>query len=37
EVTESYEYGEEGIIQVEIENKTSGYKKLFTLGPKGAN
>jgi molecular chaperone DnaK (HSP70) len=35
EVTEAYEYGEEGIIQVEIENKTSGYKKLFTLGPKG--
>jgi molecular chaperone DnaK (HSP70) len=37
EVTEVYEYTEEGIIQVEIENKTSGYKKLFTLGPKGLN
>ena len=36
EVTEAYEYNEEGIIQVEIENKTSGYKKLFTLGPKSA-
>ena len=34
EVTEAYEYNEEGIIQVEIENKTSGYKKVFTLGPK---
>jgi len=34
EVTEAYEYNEEGIIQVEIENKTSGYKRLFTLGPK---
>jgi molecular chaperone DnaK (HSP70) len=37
EVTEAYEYNEEGIIQVEIENKTSGYKRLFTLGPKGSN
>jgi molecular chaperone DnaK (HSP70) len=37
EVTEAYEYNEEGIIQVEIENKTSGYKKLFTLGPQSAN
>ncbi len=36
EVTEAYEYSEEGIIRVEIENKTSGYKKLFTLGPKSA-
>jgi len=34
EVTEAYEYNEQGIIQVEIENRTSGYKKLFTLGPK---
>jgi molecular chaperone DnaK (HSP70) len=34
EVTETYEYNEEGIIRVEIENKTSGYKRLFTLGPK---
>jgi len=37
EVTEAYEYNEEGIIQVEIENKTSGYKRLFTLGPKGGD
>jgi len=36
EVTEAYEYNEEGIIQVEIENKTSGYKRLFTLGPQSA-
>ena len=36
EVTETYEYNEQGIIQVEIENKTSGYKRLFTLGPKSA-
>jgi hypothetical protein len=36
EVTEAYEYNEEGIIRVEIENKTSGYKKLFTLGPKAS-
>ncbi len=35
EVTETYEYNEQGIIQVQIENKTSGYKKLFTLGPEG--
>ena len=37
EVTEVYEYNEEGIIQVEIENKTSGYKNLFTLGPKSSS
>jgi molecular chaperone DnaK (HSP70) len=37
EVTEVYEYNEQGIIRVEIENKTSGYKKLFTLGPDGRN
>jgi len=37
EVTEAYEYGKEGVIQVEIENKTSGYKKRFTLGPKAPN
>jgi len=37
EVTEAYEYNEEGIIQVEIENKTSGYKKVFTLGPKSSS
>jgi hypothetical protein len=37
EVTEAYEYNEGGIIQVEIENKTSGYKRLFALGPKVSN
>ena len=37
EITETYEYNEQGIIQVEIENKNSGYKKLFTLGPKSPN
>jgi hypothetical protein len=37
EVTEAYEYNEEGIIRVEIENKTFGYKKLFTLGPKSSS
>jgi molecular chaperone DnaK (HSP70) len=37
EVTEAYEYNEEGIIRVEIENKTSGYKRLFTLGPKSSS
>ena len=37
EVTEVYEYNEQGMIQVEIENKTAGYKKLFTLGPKSSN
>ena len=36
EVTEAYEYNEEGIIRVEIENRTSGYKRLFTLGPKSS-
>jgi hypothetical protein len=37
EVTEVYEYDDRGIIQVEIENKTSGYKRLFTLDPKTFN
>jgi len=37
EVTETYEYNEQGIIQVQIENKTSDYKKLFTLGPGDRN
>jgi molecular chaperone DnaK (HSP70) len=37
EVIEAYEYNEQGVIQVEIENKTSGYKKLFTLGPEGTD
>jgi len=36
-VTEAYEYNGEGIIQVEIENKTAGYKKVFTLGPKASS
>ena len=37
EITETYEYKEQGIIQVEIENKSSGYKKFFTLRPKSPN
>ena len=32
-VSETYEYGPEGIIRVEIQNETSGYRRLFTLGP----
>ena len=34
-VSETYEYGPEGIIRVEIQNETSGYRRLFTLGPEG--
>jgi molecular chaperone DnaK (HSP70) len=38
EITGTYEYKEQEIIQVEIENKSSGYKKLFTFGrPKSPN
>ena len=37
EITETYECNEQGIIQVEIENKSSGYKKLFNLRPKSPN
>ncbi len=33
EVIETYEYNEQGLIRVEIENRTSGYRKLFNLGP----
>jgi molecular chaperone DnaK (HSP70) len=32
-VSETYEYGPEGIIRVEIQNETSGYCRLFTLAP----
>ncbi|MGE5839831.1 MAG: Hsp70 family protein [Deltaproteobacteria bacterium] len=35
EVTEAYEYDEEGIVRVEIENKTAGYKRRYTLAPIG--
>jgi molecular chaperone DnaK (HSP70) len=33
EVVETYEYDAEGLIQVEIENRTSGYRRLFKLEP----
>jgi molecular chaperone DnaK (HSP70) len=33
EVVETYEYNEQGLIRVEIENRTSGYRRLFNLGP----
>jgi molecular chaperone DnaK (HSP70) len=33
EVVETYEYNEQGVIRIEIENRTSGYRKLFNLGP----
>jgi molecular chaperone DnaK (HSP70) len=33
EVIETYEYNDQGLIRVEIENRTSGYRKLFNLGP----
>jgi molecular chaperone DnaK (HSP70) len=33
EVVETYEYNEQGVILVEIENRTSGYRRLFNLGP----
>jgi len=36
EVTETYEYDEQGLIRVEIENRTSGYRKHFNLGPENA-
>ena len=32
-VIETYQYDAEGIIRVEIENQTCGYRRLFTLGP----
>jgi len=35
-VSETYEYGPEGIIRVEIQNETSGYRRLFTLGPESS-
>jgi molecular chaperone DnaK (HSP70) len=33
EVTETYHYDAEGRVRVEIQNLTSGYRKVFTLGP----
>lgn len=36
EVVETYEYDDQGSIRVEIENRTSGYRKLFNLGPDSA-
>jgi molecular chaperone DnaK (HSP70) len=33
EVVETYEYNDQGLVRVEIENRTSGYRKLFTLEP----
>lgn len=33
EVTETYAYDPQGLIRVEIENRTSGYRRLFNLGP----
>ena len=33
EVVETYEYNDQGLVCVEIENRTSGYRKLFTLEP----
>jgi molecular chaperone DnaK (HSP70) len=36
EVIETYEYDEQGLIRVEIENRTSGYRKHFNLGPENA-
>jgi len=33
EVVETYAYDAQGLICVEIENRTSGYRKLFNLGP----
>ncbi len=35
-VSETYEYGPEGIIRVEIQNETSGYRRLYTLGPESS-
>ena len=33
EVVETYAYDAQGLIRVEIENRTSGYRRLFNLGP----
>jgi molecular chaperone DnaK (HSP70) len=37
EILETYQYDREGIIRVQIENRTSGYKKRFTLGPESSH
>lgn len=34
EVVETYDYDTRGIIQVEIENRTAGYRKLYKLEPR---
>lgn len=34
EIVEKYDYDIEGIVQVEIENRTSGYRRRFRLTPK---
>ena len=34
EIIEKYDYDIEGIVQVEIENRTSGYRRRFRLTPK---
>jgi molecular chaperone DnaK (HSP70) len=33
EVIETYEYDDQGMIRVEIENRSSGYRRVFNLGP----
>jgi molecular chaperone DnaK (HSP70) len=35
EMVETYQYDREGIIRVQIENRTSGYRRDYDLGPKG--
>lgn len=33
EVVETYEYSDKGLVHVDIENRTSGYRKCFALQP----
>jgi molecular chaperone DnaK (HSP70) len=35
DVVETYQYAAEGIIRVQIENRTSGYRRDYDLGPTG--
>jgi molecular chaperone DnaK (HSP70) len=37
DVVETYQYDREGIVRVQIENRTSGYEKFFTLGPESSH
>jgi molecular chaperone DnaK (HSP70) len=37
EIVETYEYDERGLVRVEIENRTSGYRKRFALEPEIGN